>query len=211
MNKIIKKIPSFDLIDEWLNDGVKLSLKEGRDLYWVSHSVLVAKLSKKIAKYMNLDEDFAYKIGLLHDIGKQFHPSQPRLLHAWYGYKFLIEKGYPDVARYCLTHAFTLKEDLKKDKDFECLNDDNATQYIRNYISNIEYDSYDELVQLSDAVSATYQYFSLQSKIEEKKQKYSMELVNSLMPVFEKYEILKQSFETRMGKSLNFIYPQNWR
>ena len=73
------------------------------------HSIRVAQLCEKYAKTECVNEDVAYKIGLLHDIGKIFIPSRilkkdTRLteleremidLHSYYGYKMLKEIGEP--------------------------------------------------------------------------------------------------------------------
>lgn len=75
------------------------------------HSRRVAVISKYLAEKMNLDEEIAYKIGLLHDIGKIYIPSRivrksSKLtevereivdLHAYFGYKILKEMDEPSV------------------------------------------------------------------------------------------------------------------
>lgn len=73
------------------------------------HSIRVADLCKKYAKVEKVNEDIAYKVGLLHDIGKIFIPSrvlrknakltplekQMIDLHSYYGYKMLKDIGEP--------------------------------------------------------------------------------------------------------------------
>ena len=71
------------------------------------HCIRVAEKCKKYAKVENVDEELAYKVGLLHDIGKIFIPSrilrknanltvlerQLIDLHAYFGYKMLKDRG----------------------------------------------------------------------------------------------------------------------
>lgn len=84
------------------------------------HSLNVAKLCKQFAYTEDLNEDLAYKVGLLHDIGKIYIPSRilkkdTKLdnlerqiidLHSYYGYKLLKEelKEPPEIYLSALYH-----------------------------------------------------------------------------------------------------------
>ena len=39
---------------------------------WIDHSICVGNTAGRIAKELNLDEDFAKSLGYIHDIGKKF-------------------------------------------------------------------------------------------------------------------------------------------
>ncbi len=70
------------------------------------HSIRVAELCKKYAYTEMIDEELAYKVGLLHDIGKIYIPTrilrkdtsldnlerQIIDLHSYYGYKLLKDE-----------------------------------------------------------------------------------------------------------------------
>ena len=75
------------------------------------HSRRVGLLCEYLAPQMGLDKEIAYKIGLLHDIGKVFIPSRilkknhglTKLereiidLHSYYSYRLLKEMGEPPI------------------------------------------------------------------------------------------------------------------
>lgn len=75
------------------------------------HSEKVALICEYIAPLLGLDERIAYKIGLLHDVGKIYIPSRILKknhglnelereiidLHSYYGYKLLKGMGEPPI------------------------------------------------------------------------------------------------------------------
>ena len=92
------------------------------------HSHNVAKISSSIAEKMGLDKERAYKIGLVHDIGKIYIPSRILKknekisglereiidLHSYFGYQLLREKEEPDeIALPVLYHHGFEKPKLK--------------------------------------------------------------------------------------------------
>lgn len=69
---------------------------------WVKHCIYVGIGAGRIAERLNLDSDYAQALGYIHDIGRKIsHPN-----HTIIGYKYMIENGYPEEARSCLTHSF---------------------------------------------------------------------------------------------------------
>lgn len=124
---------------------------------WVSHSKIVGFCARKIAeKCDNLDSDTAYVLGLLHDIGRREGITDMK--HIIDGYNFMKSKGYNDNARICLTHSFPLKNIKSYTGQNDCTEEE--TKFITDILTNIEYDDYDKLIQLCDALSfpkgATY-------------------------------------------------------
>jgi putative nucleotidyltransferase with HDIG domain len=75
---------------------------------WVGHSENVALAAESIAKQTGMDSDLAYTMGLLHDIGRR--EGVYKLRHVIDGYSFLLSEGYPDHARICITHSYTVKD-----------------------------------------------------------------------------------------------------
>jgi putative nucleotidyltransferase with HDIG domain len=74
---------------------------------WIEHSYNVARSAETIAKDCSLDSNFAYILGLLHDIGR--YEGITNLRHVYAGYNLMNEKGYNDIAKICLTHSFPYK------------------------------------------------------------------------------------------------------
>jgi phosphopantetheinyl transferase (holo-ACP synthase) len=85
-------------------------------------------------------------MGLLHDIGRREGVFQLR--HGMDGYKYLINEGYPDHARICITHSYTVKDK----NNFGHYDDLTAPErrFVTRFLSETEYDDYDRLIQLAD-------------------------------------------------------------
>ena len=67
------------------------------------------------------------------------------------GYKFMLSMGYDECAKICLTHSFPCKEIKSYNGNNDCVDDD--YQFILNFLQTTEYDDYDRLIQLCDAIS----------------------------------------------------------
>lgn len=71
---------------------------------WGDHSRCVAHCAEKIAAACGLNADKAFVLGLLHDIGRRY--GKRHLGHVSDGYSYMMQLGYDDVARVCLSHSF---------------------------------------------------------------------------------------------------------
>lgn len=117
---------------------------------WIEHSKISGFCAKTIAsKCDDLDEDTAYILGLLHDIGRR--EGIIDMKHIICGYNFMISKGYEYNARVCLTHSFPYKDIKCHNGVNDCTTEE--TDFIDQYLSKTEYDDYDKLIQLCDALS----------------------------------------------------------
>ncbi len=138
-------IPSRAEAENLLNEAATMFPGE-----WVAHNRVAGKCAEAIAeKCGDIDPEAAYVLGLLHDIGRRFGSSDLR--HVINGYKFMQEQGYTDSARICLTHSFPLKDMASYNGHNDC--DSDETIFIQSYISKTQYDDYDRLIQLCDAIS----------------------------------------------------------
>lgn len=101
-------------------DIIKKYYKVDSDLYCIliSHSKDVTRKALKIAKKhpeLNIDTQFVYEAGMLHDIGifKTFAPSimcfgdHPYLAHGYLGSEILQAEGLPRHALVCERHTGT--------------------------------------------------------------------------------------------------------
>lgn len=116
---------------------------------WEQHSVSVATNARIIAWKAGLDEDKAYVYGLLHDIGRRAGVSGIR--HIFDGYDYLRDLGEKEIGRICLTHSFPAKIiDI-----YPSHNDCSPMQriFLEHFLSSIEYNDYDLLIQLCDSIS----------------------------------------------------------
>lgn len=125
---------------------------------WILHSLCVGNNAGKIAKALNLDEDYAKVLGYIHDIGKRFgwNSHEGVIPHAINGYNYLKSLGYNDeYAGICIKHSF-LNSDincLANDRDYTNSNDENYT-FIKEYIKK-NYTIYEKIINLCDLMCTT--------------------------------------------------------
>lgn len=115
---------------------------------YVFHTKGIAESCEIIAKQIaSLNAEKAYVLGLLHDYGKKYPEKELGGFHGHYGYDEMMQMGFPDVARVCLTHSFYASDFNKDDyKNYSSKDLDWAQDKLKNII----FDDYDKLVQLCD-------------------------------------------------------------
>ena len=115
-----------------------------------AHSAAVAHIAETIAaKTPYLNSEKAYILGLLHDCGKYQDEYACHKFHGLVSYYYMLEKGYPDLARASLTHTFYKKDFELNDYPFPA--DD--LKICRQLLKDIEYNDYDLLLQLADMIN----------------------------------------------------------
>lgn len=144
-NIIKKEIPSEKEAEELLEEAERLNPGS-----WTAHCKTAGLCARKIAERCSgLDEDKAYVMGLLHDIGRR--EGVMDMKHIICGYRFMKSKGYVDIGRICLTHSFPYKDIRAYNGKNDCT--EKETEFIEKYLEEIAYDDYDKLIQLCDALS----------------------------------------------------------
>ncbi len=117
---------------------------------WVAHSRYVAIAAQNIAEHHPaLDSETAYSLGLLHDIGRQ--EGWTAMRHIIDGYTFMMDNGYDDAARICMTHSFPVQVMESAAGKWDCTPEEYA--FTANYLAQTEYTLYDKLFQLCDALA----------------------------------------------------------
>ena len=124
---------------------------------WIDHSKVVASCARAISEECDdMDSEKAYVLGLLHDIGRREGVTDMR--HIIDGYKYMMKGDHDECARICMTHSFPYKKIKAYNGKNDC--DEIETRFIEKFLSNIEYNDYDKLIQLCDALAmpngATY-------------------------------------------------------
>lgn len=161
---------------------------------WGNHSRVAARCAERIAAAAGMDRERAYVLGLLHDIGRRF--GIRHLGHVSDGYHYMMELGYPAVARICLTHSFNLptldvyvgKWDITPEQQEE----------IQTLLNGIQYDDYDRLIQLCDCLAGTEGVMDVEARMADVKRRYGF------YPQ-EKWDAnmkLKRYFEEKAGKDI---------
>ena len=139
------KVPSIETASKLVEEAAVLNPGP-----WIDHNKTAAMCAKCIAeKCEGMDADAAYVMGLLHDIGRREGIMDMR--HIFAGYQFMMSLGYEDSARICLTHSYPYKDVHAYNGQNDCSEEE--TEFIASFINSVEYNDYDRLIQLCDAIS----------------------------------------------------------
>ena len=115
---------------------------------WANHSTVVARAAEMIAVKCGLDTHRAYISGLLHDIGR--YEGFSELHHVFAGYELLKNKGYDQIGEICLSHSFPYQNIDEYFGKNDCSLEE--TEIINSFLETKEYNDYDKLIQLCDAI-----------------------------------------------------------
>ena len=135
---------------------------------WGEHSRICAQCAQEIGWKCGLDGNFAYVLGLLHDIGRKFGSQQ--LGHVYNGWKYMNRLGYPQVGKICLTHAFNIpsfeifvgKIDIPVQQRLELM----------KTLAAVVYDDYDRLIQLCDCLASSDGIVDMEERMLDVKRRY---------------------------------------
>ena len=169
---------------------------------WVAHSRYVAIAAQKIAeRHPALDPEAATILGLLHDIGRQ--EGWTAMRHIIDGYNFMMEKGYNDVARICMTHTFSIQNAESTAGRWDCTSDE--YDFVVNYLSQIEYNLYDKLFQLCDELALPSGCCLLEKRFVDVVFRHGFNdfTVNKWRATF----AIKEQFEREIGCSIYELLP----
>ena len=139
------KVPTVAEAEKLLSEAEKLNSG-----LWIAHNRIAGFCARAIAeKCDTLNPEYAYVLGLLHDIGRREGVTDMK--HIIDGYRFMLSMGYDDSARICLTHSFPYKNINSYNGKNDCSEEE--TEFIRSFLENTKYDDYDRLIQLCDVIS----------------------------------------------------------
>jgi len=162
---------------------------------WGNHSRTAAHCAERIAFYCaDMDENKAYILGLLHDIGRKF--GTRHLGHVSEGYSYMMSLGYDEVARICMTHSFsdgTIKDYVGK---FDTTKEE--LELIETTLKNTELDEYDKLIQLCDAMSGSEGVMNMEDRMNDVRRRYG----HYSQQKWDSNMALRKHFEEKMGMDL---------
>jgi len=190
-------IPSRALAEDLLHQAELLN--PGR---WVDHSVMVGQAAGIIAAHLpELDPQAAAILGLLHDIGRRAGVTDIR--HCIDGYTYLHELGFEDAARICITHIFTIQDIKSANGIWDC--SENEIRFIQHYLAGLQYDDYDRLIQLCDALALPTGFCLIEKRLVDVAIRRGMNstTVDKWKATFQ----VKSDFEARIGKSIYSLLP----
>ena len=167
---------------------------------WILHSIYVGLAARRIAHELSLDEDFALTIGYMHDIGR----SIKHIGHPIEGYLYLLNMGYPEIARYSITHSFI--NNVVFNTAGGGPNDLESFNFIKKYLDSIEVNIYDNIIQLCDLFCLESGFTTFEKRIldiTERKGVFSnsLEHFNNIMN-------LKSKLETMMRRDIYSLFTE---
>lgn len=116
---------------------------------WREHVLHAARAAEAIARKSGLDPDRAWVCGVIHDIGR--FEGVRAMHHIIAGYNLLMERGEPELARICMTHSFPGGNPYSYLGKWDVTEEERA--FVIDYVENCEFDDYDLLIQLCDALA----------------------------------------------------------
>lgn len=166
---------------------------------WVKHCINVGIASGRIARKLGLDGDFAEACGYLHDVGRKIsHPA-----HVVEGYRYLVNRGYDEMARYCITHSF-IDSDIHLiaggplQADTETL----VAPYLETHPATI----YDNIVQLCDLFCSEEGFTTVEKRLLNISARTG--IYSNSYEHFCSALKLKERIEKQMGCSLYSLFPE---
>jgi len=196
-NMDIKGVPTLHQAELFLEEAGKLNPGP-----WTQHSIYAGKAAQFIAQNCNdIDSDTALILGMLHDIGRRFGITGMR--HILDGYNFLMERGFYKAAKVCITHSFDCKNIKSAFGKWDCTEEE--YEFVKQYLGNTEYDDYDRLIQLCDALAFADGYSLIEKRMVDVALRHGVNEYTALKwkATFE----VKEYFEHKMGRSVYSILP----
>ena len=136
---------------------------------WVDHSRITALCAEQIAgACSNMDSEKAYILGLLHDIGRKF--GVKHMGHIYDGYHYMLELGYDEAARICLTHSFSVQNIKDYIGNFDITEDE--VLELTEALAAVEYDDYDRLIQLCDSMAGAEGVMTMEARMSDVARRY---------------------------------------
>ena len=169
---------------------------------WGNHSRVVAVCAREIAaRVKGMDPEKAYITGLMHDIGRKF--GAKHLGHVYDGYHYMLELGYDEAARVCLTHSFATKEMDEYIGNFDISIE--QQKEIEDAMKEIVYDDYDRLIQLCDSLSGTDGAVDMEVRMGDVRRRYG----RYPQKKWDCNLALKKLFDQKVGGDIYEILPQD--
>lgn len=135
---------------------------------WGDHSRTAAHCAEKIAAAVGLDPDKAFVLGLLHDIGRRY--GKRHLGHVSDGYTYMMELGYDEVARVCMSHSFNDQSLASYVGHRDTTPEETAL--IERELATMVYDDYDRLIQLCDSLADAAGVVDIEERMADVKRRY---------------------------------------
>lgn len=166
---------------------------------WLAHSLQVAKLCSIIAKKCGLDDEKAFRLGILHDYGRKYDHG---IKHIMIGFEKLFDLGYYEESIACLTHSFLNVNILAiyapsnsyvidENKNAIPVDDSITHNDMYRFLSTYSYSDYDRILNIADLMATEEGIVAPKERILDIEKRRGMKLEQSKREFF-----LLQLFDT---------------
>ncbi len=178
--------------------NVKQGLPKGVS---AKHYKNVAFIASTIAEKAGLDVKKAYILGLLHDYGEYIEDTTKGTFHGTAGYIEMINKGFDEVAKICLTHSFFDKNFNPNDYSYES----SEILKVKDIIKNMIIDDYDKLIQIADLMSSGANIVKIDERLYKLSIKYNIR-EELLLNKIKEANLLKAYFNEKCGCNIYDLF-----
>lgn len=166
------------------------------------HSQGVANIAERIAaQTVYLNPEKAYVLGLLHDYGKKNPERKIDYFHGLCGYNEMLELGYPEVARICLTHSFHSHKISDEDTNYPS----HWLDQVREVIKDLSFDDYDKLIQICDMFVEEQNIVTYEYRIAGITSRYGMS-EEQRQNLLSRVEPIKDYFDQKCGLDIYTLF-----
>jgi hypothetical protein len=148
-----------------------------------------------------LDDERAFVLGLVHDIGRRFGRSNLR--HTTDGYRYLREQGHAECAAVCLSHSFPTRELESYFGEMDV--DSNDLDLLTRYLGEAEYTELDRLIQLCDHLAHPDGYCVVEKRMIDVALRYGVH--EGHRRKWAEVIRIRESFHIRIGKPVYAVLP----
>lgn len=169
---------------------------------WVQHSLYTGQAARLIAENCEgMDSQASYILGILHDIGRRFGVTSMR--HSLDGYNYSVSKGYDFLGKICITHSFQTKDLKEAFGKWDCSEEE--YRFVESYLEKVEYDDYDRLIQLCDALALPRGFTLMEKRMIDVALRHGVH--ENIIPKWKATFEIKEHFEQYMGRSIYSVLP----
>lgn len=196
MNKEQAKLEFENIIK--LRNSSLFPFTEEQEKTFRVHCLVVADFAEKVAaNIFGMDAEKAYVLGLLHDCGRIKDEKAENVFHGLVGYKYMMQKNQPEIARISLTHSF-----YEKDFNLETYpQNKESLLFCKDLLKNIEYNDYDLLIQLSDMTNDVGRNCTIEYRFDSISKRYNVPH-EKLEPIIEKMNQIKHYFDRKANNDI---------
>jgi len=124
--------------------------------------------------------------------------------HVMDGYDFLIQEGFPDAARICLTHSYPIPNVMVGSSPWDGTPD--QARFVAGFLATHPYIPYDRLIQLCDSLCLPVGPVLMEKRLIDVVLRYGFN--EHTLAKWQAFYHIKAEFEQVMGCSIYTLLPE---